>query len=112
MNTILEAQGRVEWWLYTVSHGQLLLRRPKNPAHPRRLDILFKDVGEAHVVPYFDNLRVLEVRPGDAGFEIAATGRRKLFRLVGDNAVGHVVAGAVVHAEDDLEYDEPSSLLA
>jgi len=112
MNTILEAQGRVEWWLYTVSHGQLLLRRPKNPAHPRRLDILFKDVGEAHVVPYFDNLRVLEVRPGDAGFEIAATGRRKLFRLVGENAVGHVVAGAVVHAEDDLEYDEPSSLLA
>ena len=112
MKTILEAQGRVEWWLYTVSHGQLLLRRPKNPDYPRNLDILFKNVAEAHLVAFFDNLRVLEVGPGEAGFENAAAGKRKLFRLVGENAVGHIIAGAVVFAEDDLDYSEPSSLLA
>lgn len=111
MKMILEAHGRVEWWSYTVSHGRLLLRRPKNPAHPRRLDILFKNVLEAHVVAYFDNLRLLEVRPGDAGLDVAVVGDSKLFRLVGDNAMGYVVAGAVVHAEDDLDYDDPSSLL-
>jgi hypothetical protein len=112
MTTILEAQGRVEWWLYTVSHGQLLLRRPKSPTHPRRLDILFKDVAEAHVLAYFDNLRVVEVRQGEAGFETSVIGNRTLYRLVGDNAVGHVVAGVVVHVEDDGEYHEPSSLIA
>lgn len=112
MITILEAEGRVEWWLYTVSHGQLLFRRPKNPTNPRRLDILFKDVAEAHVFAYFDNLRVVEIQLGDEEFDIAAAGTRKLFRLVGDNAAGRIVAGAVVYAEDDLEYDQPSSLIA
>lgn len=112
MNTIIETHGRVEWWLYTVSHGQLLLRRPKNPTHPRRVDILFKDVAEAHIFAYFDNLRVLEILPEDEGFDIAPAGKRKIFRLAGDNAVGRIVAGAVICMEDDLEYDEPSSLIA
>jgi hypothetical protein len=112
MITIIESEGRVEWWLYTVSHGQLLLRRPKIPSHPRRLDILFKDVVEAHVFAYFDNLRVAEIQPGDEGFDAAAAGRRKLFSLAGDNAAGRIVAGAVLHAEDDLEYDDPSSLIS
>jgi hypothetical protein len=111
MKTILEAQGRMEWWLYTVSHQQLLLRRPKSPAHPRRIDLLFKDVAETRLVAYFDNLRVIEVLRGDAEFDIAAAGRRRLFNLVGDNAGGRIVAGAVFHAEDDLEYDAPSPLL-
>ena len=111
MKTILQVQGTVEWWQYTVSHGQLLMRRPKTPAHPRRVDILFKDVGEVHLVTHFDNLRVLEVEPGDPEFATAAAQTRKRFNLVGDNAVGHIVAGAVVHVEDDLEYGDPSSLL-
>jgi hypothetical protein len=36
--------GRFQWWAYTVSHGQLLLRRTKEPEHPTRADVLFKDV--------------------------------------------------------------------
>jgi hypothetical protein len=111
MNTILKAHGRVEWWSYTVSHGQLLLRRPKTPQHPRRVEIVFKDVVEAHMKDFFDNLIVLEIKPEEGGIDPSAVGRRKLFKLVGDNATGHVIAGAVAHVEDDLEYDDPSSLL-
>lgn len=112
MKTIIEAKGRVEWWLYTVSHGQLLLRRPKNPTLPRRLDILFKDVVEAHVVSFFDNLRVVEAMPDQtSAATIMPVGGRSLYKLIGENAVGHVIAGAIVCKEDDGEYDEPSSLL-
>ena len=112
MTPLIEAQGRVEWWSYTVSHGQLLLRRPKAPSHPRRLDILFKDVVEAHMVSFFDNLRVVEAGPEEATMvTIVPVGGHRLYRLIGDNATGHVVAGAVAFAEDDKEYDEPSGLI-
>lgn len=108
MKTLIEAKGRVEWWFYLVSHGQLLLRRPKGSAQPRRLDILFKDVVEVRVVSFFDNLQVVE-----AGSEIATinpVGEHSIYRLVGDNAIGYIVAGAVVWSEDDGEYNEASSL--
>lgn len=111
MTMIIEAQGRVQWWLYTVSHGQLLFRRPKSTAHPRRFDILFKNVTEVHVFDHFDNLRVFEVEPGTGGVNTSAIGNRKVFQLAGDNAVGYIVAGTIVHVEDDLEYNEPSSLM-
>lgn len=112
MKTVLGVQGRVEWWMYTVSHGQLLLRRAKSPPHSRRLDILFKNVVEAHLTTYFDNLRVLELLPGDAELAPFGTvGDRKVFKLLADNASGHVIAGSITHGEDDLEYYDPSPLL-
>ena len=108
MKRLIEAKGRVEWWLYTVSHGQLLFRRPKGTAQPRRLDILFKDVVEVRVVSFYDNLQVVEAGPEIA--TINPVGRHSLYELIGENAVGYVVAGAVVWSEDDGEYDEPSLL--
>jgi hypothetical protein len=104
MTTILEVRGLVQWWLYTIGHGQLLLRRAKSAELPRRVDILFKDVTEVHMLSHFDNLRLLELRS-----EGAESKRR--FRLIGDNGVGEVIAGVVMHAEDDLEYNAPSPLM-
>jgi hypothetical protein len=75
------------------------------------LDVLFTDVSEAHLFAYFDNLRVLEVLSAEEELGPALTGAKRLFKLVGDNGVGKVVAGADLHTEDDREYHEPSSLL-
>ena len=105
MKTLLEVSGKIQWWLYTVSHGQLLLRRPKR-GPVRRLDIFFKDVGEVHLPRYFDDLRIIEE---DGETALALLGQRR-YTLLGGNAAGHIIAGALLWVEDDREYDEPSSL--
>jgi hypothetical protein len=111
VSTIVEVPGRVQVWSYTVGHGQLLLRRPKSDHHPRRIDILFKAVSEVHLASSFDNLRVLEVSLDDIPARMTRDGAsslRRAFKLVADNATGFVIAATVVHAEDDLEYHDPS----
>jgi hypothetical protein len=104
MKKIGEAQGRVAFWLYTVSHGQLLLRRPKTDKQPTRIDILFKDVVEINLRSYFLDLRVEED-------DVERNDGRAKYLLIGSNGTGWIVAGAVFWAEDSLEYDEPSSLM-
>lgn len=61
---------------------------------------------------FYDNLRVVELETGDAELALVPAGDRRCFKLFGDNAVGYVIASSVLIAEDDLEYDAPSSLLA
>jgi hypothetical protein len=99
-----EIKGRVEWWLYTVSHHQVLLRRPKGEDYSTRVDVLFKNVAQVELVPFFDDLRIDEDTSRDFG-------SRRMFRLTGRNASGYVLAGTMVWAEEDRSYNEPSSLL-
>lgn len=111
MKIVIDDSGRVQVWLYTVSHGQLLLRRPKDLNHPRRLELLFKDVIEVHLVRSFINLRVVEMGRDKFDLSSSVPELHRIFKLTGDNAVGYVVAGVVVFAEDDLEYYDPSPLI-
>ncbi len=108
--------GSVAIWSYTIGHGRLLLRRTKSSAHPHRIDILFKDTGWICLPSSLDDLTIQEVSIDEAAELFAQAGRvrtsdRKMFKVTGKGQQGYVLAGVVVLAEDEGEYDDPSSLI-
>lgn len=113
---ILSFERRFQLWTYTASHGQLLLRSPKAPEHPERIDVLVKDVTWINLPTLLHGLHV-EVAGGEAARERLAAagvheiGTRRLYLLRGRGWSGHVLAGAVFHHVDDGEYHSPSALL-
>lgn len=107
MSALIETTGRVQWWFYTVSHGFLLLRRPRTNSLTR-LDLLFLDVSEVRLTSHFDDLQVLKETA--ANYALQPSEGRCVYKLVGANATGYIVAGNFLWAEDNLEYDAPSPL--
>jgi len=103
-------------WSYTVGHGRLLLRSPKAPAQPTRVDILFTDVRAVEIRTNLSSLTIQEaeleevaqrpIKPQQA----LETGHR-IFLLKSADWVGCVVAGSVHWREDQGEYGEPSGLM-
>jgi hypothetical protein len=114
MSETMTFRGRFQWWAYTVSHGQLLLRRTKQPEHPSRVDVLFKDVAAVSLPTCFDDLSISDgdprgLREIPGGLGAWAPDGRRLFIARGTNWSGFVVAGAVFFHEDDKEYSDPSA---
>lgn len=113
---ILSFERQFQLWTYTVGHGQLLLRSPKAPGHPERIDVLFKDVTWINLPTLLHGLHV-EVAEGEAARErlaaagVRETGTGRLYLLRGRDWRGHVLAGAVFHHVDEGEYYAPSALL-
>jgi hypothetical protein len=115
-NEILRFEGSFAVWSYTIGHGRLLIRRTKSSAHPHRIDILFKDSGWICLPSSLDDLTIQEVPIDDAAELFAKAGRvrtndRKMFKVTGMGQQGYVLAGAVTWAEDEGEYNDPSSLI-
>jgi hypothetical protein len=116
MSQPLSFKGRFQWWLYTTSHGQLLLRHNKSAEHPTRIDVLFKNVAMVQLATVFDDLEVTEAAvdavPGLRG-QLGALDltERKIYLVRGVNCNGYIVAGSVTWNEDKGEYHEPSKLL-
>ena len=117
MTQFLSFRGRFQWWLYTKSHGQLLLRRNKNAGHPTRVDVLFKNVAMVQLATVFDGLEVTEATvdaiPGlrEQLGALDLFTERKVYLVHGVNSNGYIVAGSVTWNEDEGEYHEPSKLL-
>lgn len=88
------ASRHFQVWLYTVSHGQLLLRSVKSADHATRIDLLFKAVEFVEIPTSFDGLQVERVE--------------REYRLSGDGWRGRIVAGSCFAAEDDGDYFDPS----
>ena len=106
----------VQLWSYTVSHSQLLLRATKDREHATRVDVLFKGVGAMQLPSVMSALTVREAESGEREAILGSTSvdmpeERRCFVLEGPDFQGWVVAGAVVSAEDEGEYFEPSPLL-
>ena len=116
MSQLLSFKGRFQWWQYTASHGQLLLRRNKSAEYPTRIDVLFKNVAIVQLATIFDDLEVTEAAvdavPGVRG-QLGALdlSERKVYLVHGVNCNGYIVAGSVAWNEDKAEYHEPSKLL-
>lgn len=112
MKTILQLGGRFQVWSYTVSHGQLLLRRTKSREHPTRFDVLFSNVAYMGLATVFDELDLSEadisVFPALGALSLSD---RVIYAVRGINAEGIVIAGSVVWHEDQGDYDDPSHLL-
>ena len=104
--------GAFQWWSYTVSHGQLLLRSTRSSGRPTQVDVLFKDVVAVQLPTLIHDLEVLETdREGAAGRMPFDSQGRAIFIVRGRDTEGYVVAGAVFHDEGDHAYYDPSPLL-
>ena len=119
---IISFQRTFEVWLYSVSHGQLLLRSNRSEKFSTRIDVLFKDVAAMALPTVFDGLSVAEAATNelhDLNIQLGALPiqNRKIFTIRGANFRGYVVAGAVFWHEDegyhfDESYFEQSLLIA
>ena len=91
---MFDSSRRFQVWLYTVSHGQLLIRSVKGSRQPTRIDLLFTNV---HSLDLPTTTEGLAIRRDGGGFALSGRGWR-----------GSVTADAFLKAEDDLEYHAPS----
>jgi hypothetical protein len=117
MATILVSFRRTfQVWLYTVSHGQLLLRSTKTSAQDTQVDVLFKNVAAISVPSLFEGLSISEVQNSEwraSGLPLGlfSIEDRTYFRLEGDKWVGHILAGQCIWCEGEADYFSKSPLL-
>jgi hypothetical protein len=116
-NEIIRFERRFKIWLYTVSHGQLLLRSTKDQQYGTQIDVLFKNVAAISMPVLFDGLSICEVDKGRVRSLNSSVGAlsydgRKSFLLSGPSWEGFVIAGALVWHEEDAEHSSESKLLA
>jgi hypothetical protein len=99
-------------WLYSVSHGQLLLRSNRSESLTARVDVLFRDVAAIGLPTIFEGLSVVETSADQVRDLYIHLGslplqHRKVFVIRGTNFTGHVVAGAIFWHEDaGYHFDE------
>lgn len=110
------AARKFQVWSYTVGHRQLLLRSTKSETDPTRCDVLFTNVARLDLPTLFDGLEIRDdagkdAPPGANDLGANEPSGRTVYLVRGERRyLGYVVAGAVAWAEDDGEYDDPSSL--
>lgn len=115
MEEVFRSHRLIEVWRYTVSHRQLLLRSSKDNSYSTRLEVLFKDVAFIAVPPVMRGMMITKC--GTTGDELATLLNfpqvsKPWYRIETDGFVGYVAAGSIVISEDDLGYEDPSSLLS
>ncbi len=119
----LSFDGLFVIWSYDVSHAKLLLRRTKGTdfvddtkSFKTRIDVLFKGVELIFMPTSFYNLVIEEIDAKKLPKSIksisnADTKNLKIYKLSGNSNVGYVLSLAMFWEEDELEYNEASSLL-
>lgn len=103
--------GRFQWWSYTVSHGQLLLRCPPSPKRATQVDVLFKNVSSVSLPTTVDDLEVIDGEGTALPTLVGPVGGRKVFIVRAIGVDGYVVAGAVFHREWQGSHSDPSPLI-
>ncbi len=103
-------RGVFQWWSYTASHGQLLLRSTKSADRLTQVDVLFKNVSAVNLRTVMQDLELVEtdVDPENLARDEAP---RRFFLIRNRDHEGFVVAGAVARDEGDHEHHEQSPLL-
>ena len=107
----LKFEGRFQWWSYTVSHGQLLLRSPPSQTRTTQVDVLFKNVSSLSLPTTLDDLEVIDGENSKLSTIVGPVGGKDLFIVRARNVEGYVVAGAVFHTEWSGSHSDPSPLL-
>ena len=110
MKHLFKYDGRFQWWLYTVSHGQLLLRSTSSSRRPTQVDVLFKDVLAVELPTSIDDIEVLEAEMTEEPSRLRSSSRKR-FLIRGSNVNGYVIAGAVFHVEGEQSHEDPSPLI-
>ena len=103
--------GRFQWWSYTVSHGQLLLRSTRSATRDTQVDVLFKDVGLVCMPTSIEDIEVFTGDDSDLPKGIHLADGRKIFVVRGRELSGVVSAGVVLHLEGPGSHNDPSPLI-
>ena len=111
LKPIFECSGRFQWWSYTVSHGQLLLRSTKSRQRDTQVDVLFKDVVFVSIPTSLENIEILEADDADRPTGLELEKDRKIFVVRGTDFSGFVAAAVVLHAEGTGAHNDPSPLV-
>ncbi len=106
-------------WSYSVSHGQLLLRSPKDQVHQTRIDLLFSQTSSINLPMVVRGIDIKHVRVGVTRGEDGAASNPSssavpneiVFEIRCAEIVGQVRAVDFRHLEDTGEYHEPSQLM-
>jgi len=106
---------KFELWFYTPSHSCLLFRSNKSKTHPTRIDLLFGGVDALECRANLDSLKIVEVPVASLQDldTFVTTQPHKNFKgyiLTATDSKGYIVARGVEIAEDDKEWNEPSSI--
>lgn len=113
MKQLFKYDGRFQWWSYTVSHGQLLLRSTPSTTRATQVDVLFKDVSSVSLPTTSDDLEVFD---GEGmglplPLPVGPIEGRKMLVVRGRGVDGHVVAGAAFHREWHGTHSDPGPLV-
>jgi hypothetical protein len=110
-NRLFQYDGRFQWWSYTVSHGQLLLRCPPSPTRATQVDVLFKNVSAVSLSTTLDDLEFVDGEGSGLQTIVGPVGGRRLFIVHAKGMGGYVVAGTVLHREWHGTHSERSPLV-
>lgn len=99
-----------QFWLYRVSHGELLVRSPKDAVHPRNIDLMFAGVEYVDLPRSLPALEVDEPKEADLARAQERLGRpldRQSVVVLESHGRRYVVVAPVVRlAETDMEIFE------
>lgn len=104
---------RFQFWEYSVSHGSLLIRSPKDQDHDRNIDILFGGVQYVMLPRHFKWLdNIVEATEEDTTMLVALFGEildpHKIFVLIAENKKHFVVAAGMKIQESETDiFDSP-----
>ncbi len=115
--SIVRFDRKFQIWLYSASHGQLLLRSTKDETHATQVDVLFKGTALIHIPVFFSGLTISEISESEFRSLKLSTGLypigdRKCLKLEGDDWEGVIVAGYVGWLEEDAPHSADSKLFS
>jgi len=108
---LFKYDGRFQLWLYTVSHGQLLLRSTASSTRDTQVDVLFKDVGLVYLATSLSDIEVLAGDESHLPKGMHLLGGRNIFVVRAREFSGVVTAGVVLHFEGRGSHNDPSPLI-
>ena len=106
------ASRMFQTWEFKVSHGQLLIRSPKDANHSTNVDLIFSGVEYVDLPRHLGQLEVQHPDEADISFigeRLAKQGSsNSIFVLTSDSRRYHVVAAALTISENELDiFDSP-----
>lgn len=108
------AGRRFQFWLFRVSHGELLIRSPKDADHPRNVDLMFVGVEYVDLPRALPDLEVDEPADQDVEHAMARLGKsvdvKNVIVLKSQGRRYLIVAAAVKCTESDMDiFEHPFS---
>lgn len=101
-----------QFWQYRVSHGELLIRSPKDAAHPRNVDLMFVGVEYVDLPRFLPDLEIDEPEAPDLARAQERLGKsvelESVLVLKSQGRRHIVIAAAVKTVENDMDiFDSP-----